>query len=70
MTTSLIEINERKVLFLQYFYHNFTTNHRWYVVICFNLNLKLKLLFCPPITTNNNLPFKICCENIMNVPFL
>ena len=70
MATSLMEVNERDVLYLQYFYNTFITNHRWYVVICSDVNSKLKLLFCPPITTNNNLPFKICCESVVNISFL
>ena len=45
-------------------------NHMWKVVIGSNLNLQLKLLFFPPITTNNNLPLKIYCENIKNITFL
>ena len=35
----------------------FITNHRCKVVIGFNLNSKLKLLFYLSVTTNNNLPF-------------
>ena len=34
-----------------------------------NLIQQLKLLFCLPITTNNNLPLKICCENIVYIGF-
>ena len=41
----------------------------WKVVISFNLNTLLKLFFCSPILTNNNLLFKIYCENIV-VAFL
>ena len=41
----------REMLRLQYFYNNFTTNHRWLVVIGSNLKLTLRLLFCP---NNNN----------------
>ena len=48
----------------------FTTNHSWLVFIGCNLKPKLILLFCLPLTTNNNLPFKICCENIVNIIFL
>ena len=44
-------INEREMLRLQHFYNNFTTNHRWLVVIGSNLKLTLRLLFCP---NNNN----------------
>ena len=36
-------------------------------VIGYNLNLPLIWLFCP---TNNNLPLKICCENIVDIAFL
>ena len=35
-----------------------------------NLNLILRLLFCPTITTSNNLPLKICCKNIVDISFL
>ena len=43
----------------------------WKVVIDSNLNPQLKLLFFPPITTNNNLPLKDikCYENAMNITF-
>ena len=41
----------REMLRLQHFYNNFTTNHRWLVVIGSNLKLTLRLLFCP---NNNN----------------
>ena len=34
-----------------------------------NLIQQLKLLFCLPITTNNNLPLKICCENVVYIAF-
>ena len=56
-------------MFLEKCYvHNiFTTNHRWLVVIGSNLNLTLRLLFCP---NNNNLPFKICCKNVVDILFL
>ena len=42
---------ERKMLHPQYFYIIFTTNYRWLVVIGSNLNLTLRLHFCP---NNNN----------------
>ena len=42
-------------------------NHRWLVVIGSNLNLVLRLLFCPTITTNNNLPLRICCKNVVKI---
>ena len=58
---------KKKVLhpqhFLQYF-HN-----KSYVVNCYsNLNLLMKLffIFCPPITTHNNLLLMICNENVVN----
>ena len=35
----------------QYFYNNFTTNHRLQVVIGSNMSLPLKLLFYPLVTT-------------------
>ena len=41
----------REMLHPQYFYNIFTINHRWLVVIGSNLNLTLRLLFCP---NNNN----------------
>ena len=31
----------------QHFYNIFTTNHKYLVVIGLNLNLTLKLIFCP-----------------------
>ena len=49
-TKFLKNIILREVLRPQYFYNIFTTNHRWLVVIGSNLNLTLRLLFCP----NNN----------------
>ena len=36
-----------EMLSLQHFYNNFITNHKWLVIICSNLNLTLRLLFCP-----------------------
>ena len=48
----------------QHFHNIFTINHRWLVVISSNLNLTLRLFFCP---NNNNLPLKICCKNIVRV---
>ena len=50
-----------------YVYNIFTTNHEWLVVIRFNLNLSLKLIF---YSTNNNMSFRICCQNAMNIAFL
>ena len=41
----------------------------WKVVISSNLNPPLKLFFYLPILTNNNLLFKIYCENIVIVFF-
>ena len=46
-----IALKKREMLRLQHFYNNFTTNHRWLVVIGSNLKLTLRLLFCP---NNNN----------------
>ena len=57
---------KKEVLYLQYFYYIFTTNHRWLVVIDSNLNLPLRLLFFP---NNNNLPPMIYCENVVNIAF-
>ena len=48
----------------------FTTNHKLKIVISYNLNLLLKLLFLPLVTVNNNLSLKICCENIVDIAFL
>ena len=42
---------KKKMLRLQHFYNIFTTNYRWLVVIGSNLNLTLRLIFCP---NNNN----------------
>ena len=35
----------------QHFYNIYKTKHKWLVVIGSNLNLTLRLLFCPTITT-------------------
>ena len=59
------DINKREVLC----YTIFTKNHRWRVVIDSDLNSKLELIFPPSVTTNNNLPLKICCES-MDIAFL
>ena len=54
-----------------YVYNIFTTNHRWLVIIGYNLNLSLKLLFClhqqQLVTTYH---FGFVCENIMDITFL
>ena len=55
------------MLRLQHFYNIFTTNHRWLVIISLNLKLTLRLLFCPTITTSNNLPLRICCKNVIKI---
>ena len=34
----------------------------WWVATGFNLNPPMKLPFCSPVTTKNNLPLKIWCE--------
>ena len=39
----------------------------WLIVISSNLNLTLRLFFCP---NNNNLSLKIYCKNIVNILFL
>ena len=58
------------MLRLQYFYNIFTTNHRWLVVIGLNLKLTLRLFFFVlRITISNNLPLKICCENVVDISF-
>ena len=41
----------REVLHSQFFYNIFTTNSRWLVITCSNLNLLLKVLFYPSLTT-------------------
>ena len=51
----------------QYFYNIFTTNHKLLIVTGSNLNLTLRLLFCPTITTSNSLLFKICCKNVVKM---
>ena len=45
-----------------YVHNIFTINHKWQVISC-----SYKLLFCPLITTTNNLSPMICCENVVNV---
>ena len=60
-------IKIKKVLRPQYFYNIFTTNYIWLVVISSNLNLTLRLIFNPTITTSNNLPFRICCKNVIKM---
>ena len=47
------------------FRNTFTTKFMWKVVISSNLNPPLKLFFYSPLLTNNNLLFKIYCENIV-----
>ena len=37
------------------------------VIIGYNLNLSLKLIFCP---TNSNLSLKICSKNVVDITFL
>ena len=49
-TTNTSAIGDYKALFgfffkMCYVYNNFTTNHRWLVIIGSNLNLALRLLF-------------------------
>ena len=39
-------------------------------VTCSNLGSPLKLLLCPPVTANNNLPTMICCEQFVDVALL
>ena len=43
-----------------YVYNIFITNSRWSIIIGFNLNSLLKLLFYPLIPASNNLQPKIC----------
>ena len=47
-----------------YLHNIFTTNYRPLVVIGSNLNLILRLLFCP---NSNNMPLMICCKNVMKM---
>ena len=54
----------------QHFHNIFITNLRWLVVIGFNLNLPLKLLFCPPEIAINYLSLRIYCENVIDIIFL
>ena len=54
----------------QHFHNIFITNLRWLVVIGFNLNLPLKLLFCPPEIAINYLSLRIYCENVVDIIFL
>ena len=54
----------------QHFHNIFITNLRWLVVISFNLNLPLKLLFCPPEIAINYLSLRIYCENVVDIIFL
>ena len=51
LTYKCLSIFFLEVLRPQYFYNIFTTNHWWLVIIGSNLNLTLRLLFCP---NNNN----------------
>ena len=68
--SSNYQILKRKVLHPQHFHNIFTTNHSWLVVIGSNLNLLLRLFFAPIIIISNNLPLKICYENIVDIAFL
>jgi len=43
--------DDREILHSQYFYNIFTTKHKQLVVIGSNLNLPLRIFFCPK---NNN----------------
>ena len=54
----------------QHFHNIFITNLRWLVDICFNLNLPLKLLFCPPEIAINYLSLRIYYENVVDIIFL
>ena len=47
---NILEIILSRLVRSQHFYNIFTTNHRWLVVISWNLNLTLRLLFCPTIS--------------------
>ena len=48
-------------------YNIFTTNFRYLIITGYNLNLSLKLIFCPSVKINNNLTLKICYKSIVNV---
>ena len=57
-------INEREMLCLQHFYNKLQ------VVSCywFKFETNTKITFFPPIiTTNNNLPLRIYCKNIVKI---
>ena len=54
----------------QHFHNIFITNLRWLVDICFNLNLPLKLLFCPPKIAINYFSLRIYFENVVDIIFL
>ena len=51
------------------FHNTFIKNQIWSIVIGYNLNLSMRLLFCSPITTCSNLLLMICCENVMDITF-
>ena len=48
----------------------FIINYRQLVVIGSNLNLLLKLVFCPTNNNSNNLPLRINCKSVVNIAFL
>ena len=52
-----------------YFHNIFTTNYKQLVVIGLNLNLTLRLLFCPNNNNRNNLPLRIYCKNVADILF-
>ena len=54
----------------QHFHNIFITNLRWLVDICFNLNLPLKLLFCPPKIAISYFSLRIYFENVVDIIFL
>ena len=53
----------------KYFYKSFTTNPSWQVVTDSNLKSLRKLLFYLTVIANNNLLFKIYCENVVELAF-
>ena len=58
----------RKVLH-SYTYNIFITHYKLKVVYDSNLDPQLKLLFYPPITTNNNLPLRIIVKMLWTYIF-
>ena len=58
---------QKNVMFMT-FWQQIISSRLLQIVIGSNLNLQMKLLFCPPITCSNLLLI-ICCENVMDITF-